>query len=92
MPVHEFRLPPRYEICDLLGCCETGSYRRFGKTYWSHFEGSVPPLKTGPTGYPEMLITKNQSKLHNTPEEQILQHAHIDNQDQKNTLIMHHTL
>jgi ABC-type transport system involved in Fe-S cluster assembly fused permease/ATPase subunit len=39
-----------------------------------------------------MLITKNQSKLHNTPEEQILQHAHIDNQDQKNTLIMHHTL
>jgi len=80
------------EIFALLGCCETGSYRHFGTSYWSHFQASVPPLKTGLTGYPEMLITKNKSKLHNTPEEPILQHVHVDHQEQNNTLIMHHTL
>jgi len=76
----------------LLGCYETGSYRSFGTTYWSHFHDSLPPLKTGPTGCPETLITKNQSKLRKNPEGQILQHAHIDHQEQKNTLIMLHTL
>jgi hypothetical protein len=57
----------------LLGCYRrlVVSYRRFGKTYRPHLQGSSSPrpFKMGPIGCPETAVTDHQSTLCNIPEE-----------------------
>jgi hypothetical protein len=62
------------EVFALVGCSAllNGSYRHFGTTYGSHFNGQAvqEPLKMGPICCPETSVTNYQSTLHNVTEEQ----------------------